>query len=85
MTEGNFREHLLQTLDYLWENQRGKTIGCSFGLLLGILILLFGFWNIIFILLCGVIGLYIGMCIDRSDDFLEILSEKLPDKLQHWR
>ena len=47
-----------------------------------------GFFNTLFILLCGTIGLFIGSRFDSKDDLVEKilmkLDEILPEKIQRW-
>ena len=51
--------------------QRAGRKGLVLGMLVGIAILVFGFWKTFFVLLCGLIGLYLGNRIDRGDDLVE--------------
>ena len=44
----------------LFESHRTRKIGFITGLAAGVAILLIGFFNTMFILLCGTIGLFIG-------------------------
>ena len=58
------------------------------GLVAGGAILFIGFFNTLFILLCGTIGLFIGSRFDSKDDLVEKilmkLDEILPEKIQRW-
>jgi uncharacterized membrane protein len=69
------------------EHGKGK-IGLLLGLLVGIAVLVFGFWKTAFVLLCGCIGHYIGMKMEREEDWvqrvLSSLQNRLPDKFQNW-
>ncbi|MDH7576224.1 MAG: DUF2273 domain-containing protein [Bacillota bacterium] len=49
----------------LLERHRGKMLGIFFGLVVGLLIILFGFWKTIFVVLCVLIGYFLGK---RFDD-----------------
>ncbi|MBQ3335783.1 MAG: DUF2273 domain-containing protein [Selenomonadaceae bacterium] len=72
----------------LFESHRTRKIGFITGLVTGGAILLIGFFNTLFILLCGTIGLFIGSRFDSKDDLIEKilmkLDEVLPEKIQRW-
>ena len=72
----------------LFESHRTRKIGFVTGLALGGAILLIGFFNTLFILLCGTVGLFIGSRFDSKDDLVEKilmkLDEILPEKIQRW-
>lgn len=51
-----------------WENHRGCLLGSIIGALIAVSILLFGFWNMLFIGVCVAIGLLLGQRIDEADD-----------------
>lgn len=72
----------------LFESHRTRKIGFITGLVMGGAILLIGFFNTLFILLCGTVGLFIGSRFDSKDDLVEKilmkLDEVLPEKIQRW-
>ena len=72
----------------LFESHRTRKIGFITGLVMGGAILLIGFFNTLFILLCGTVGLFIGSRFDSKDDLIEKiltkLDEVLPEKIQRW-
>ena len=72
----------------LFESHRTRKIGFITGLFTGGAILFLGFFNTLFILLCGTIGLFIGSRFDSKDDLIEKilmkLDEILPEKIQRW-
>jgi len=72
----------------LFESHRTRKIGFITGLITGVAILLIGFFNTLFILLCGTIGLFVGSRFDSKDDLIEKilrkLDEILPEKIQRW-
>lgn len=72
----------------LFESHRTRKIGFITGLVTGGAILLIGFFNTLFILLCGAVGLFIGSRFDSKDDLVEKilmkLDEVLPEKIQRW-
>ena len=51
-----------------WEKHRGCMLGAIFGALVAVSILLFGFWNMLFIGICVAIGVWLGQQIDNADD-----------------
>lgn len=57
----SFYEFFLDLMD----SHRGKVIGIILGLLAGLLIIIFGFWKTVFIVICILIGYFIGK---RFDD-----------------
>jgi len=67
------KEHLLLLLQDQWEHHRGRTAGLLVGTLFGVFVLLFGFWHIVFILLCAGVGMYIGMRVERSGGLAELI------------
>ncbi len=72
----------------LFESHRTRKVGFITGLVMGGAILLIGFFNTLFILLCGTVGLFIGSRFDSKDDLVEKilmkLDEVLPEKIQRW-
>ena len=79
------KEEFKQTMQQLWQNHRGKTVGLTVGLILGIAILCFGFWHTVFVLCCGLIGLWIGVQLDRGEDIFVAVGRKLDHLLQRSR
>ena len=71
-----------------FEERRMRKIGFCFGIFLGVVILIFGFWNTLFAFCCGVVGLYIGSKFDKGDDLiqetLKLIERVLPEKIQRW-
>ncbi|MGE5391879.1 MAG: DUF2273 domain-containing protein [Deltaproteobacteria bacterium] len=51
---------------YLMEEHRGKTIGILLGLVASILFIAYGFWRTIFIIVCILLGYFIGKEIDQN-------------------
>ena len=72
----------------LFESHRTRKFGFLAGLVTGCAILLIGFFNTLFILLCGTIGLFVGSRFDSKDDLVEKilhkLDELLPERIQRW-
>jgi len=62
----------------IWQQHSGKIIGISIGFTLGVLIISFGFFRTLFIMLCVVAGFVIGKRIDEKEDIMDILDKLLP-------
>lgn len=65
-------------LQEIWRVNSGKIIGVSMGFVLGMLILVIGFFQALFIFFCMIIGYVIGKRIDDKEDLMEILDKLLP-------
>ena len=72
----------------MFEGHRTRKIGFVMGLFTGGAILLIGFFNTLFIALCGLIGLFAGSRFDSKDDLVDKIIAKLdamlPEKIQRW-
>ncbi len=72
----------------IFKSHRTRKFGFITGLITGAAILLIGFFNTLFIFLCGVVGLFIGSRFDSKDDLVEKiirkLDELLPERIQRW-
>lgn len=66
----------------IWENHRGKFVGTLLGLVVGAAVLIFGFFKTVFVLLCGLIGLYVGKKIDDQEDLADIVERIVPPGLR---
>jgi uncharacterized membrane protein len=62
----------------LWSMHRGKIIGGILGLIIAIIIISLGFLKAVFVILCTVLGYYIGKLIDNKEDIRDILDKILP-------
>ena len=66
-----------------------RKLGFLIGMLFGIAIIVFGFFNTLFAFFCGVIGLYIGSRFDDSDDLvdttLRAIEDSLPESWKYWK
>ena len=62
------KEECVQLFQEAWENHRGCVLGAVFGALIAVSILLFGFWNMLFIGVCVAVGLGRGKQIEDADD-----------------
>ena len=62
------KEECVRLFQEAWENHRGCVLGAVLGALIAVSILLFGFWNMLFIGVCVAVGLWLGKQIDDADD-----------------
>lgn len=67
-----------EILNDLWRVYRGRLLGSVFGLFIGAMFLILGFWQTIFLLICISAGFFIGNKIDKKEDLLEWLDRLLP-------
>lgn len=72
----------------LFKSHTTRKIGFIAGICTGVAILLIGFFNTLFIALCGLIGLFAGSRFDSKDDLVDKiiikLDELLPERIQRW-
>lgn len=69
----------------LWHEHPGKCAGGLAGVLLGICILMFGFWNVLFVMLLGLAGLFVGMNVDREGDTWQNIKDCIPRDIHRLR
>ncbi len=67
-----------ELLAEIWQHHSGKITGMSIGLLVGIFILIFGFFNTLFVMICMMAGYIVGKRIDEKEDIMDILGRLLP-------
>lgn len=81
-------ESVKNLFNEIFESHRTRKFGFVAGVVTGAAILTIGFFNTLFIFLCGVIGLFVGSRFDSKDDLVEKLirklDEMLPEKIQRW-
>lgn len=75
------KENILLFLQDQWQNHRGRTAGLLLGLFFGITVLLFGFWHVVFVLLCAGIGMYIGLRAERAGGWAELIDTSALNRL----
>ncbi|WP_353095883.1 DUF2273 domain-containing protein [Tissierella praeacuta] len=71
-------KQMLREILELINNNKGKFFGAFLGLLLGITILIIGFFKTLFIFICTCIGYIIGSKSYKNINFREILERILP-------
>ncbi|MBP2642269.1 MAG: hypothetical protein H6Q67_156 [Firmicutes bacterium] len=62
----------------VWQQHSGKILGVLTGLILGVLIICFGFFRTLFVLVCVIAGYVVGKRIDEKEDIMDILDKLLP-------
>lgn len=67
-----------EILQNLWENYRGRLVGSLFGLVIGAMFLILGFFQTIFLLICITAGYLLGKRIDNKEDLMDVLDRLLP-------
>ena len=77
------KEDVKNAIRFLWEHHRGKFVGTLLGLLFAVLVLVIGFFPMVFLMLCSGIGFLIGARIDRGG-ILEEMRDRLPERFQYW-
>lgn len=71
-------DEIKSLLKLSWENHRGKLMGTILGVVLGAAIMIFGFFQTVFILFCGLIGLFVGKKVDDQEDFKQFVERIIP-------
>jgi uncharacterized membrane protein len=79
------REEIMSALTDMWQKHRAPSLGLLAGVLLGMCILLFGFWHILFIVLCGGLGLYIGRKVQAGESLLPAAWDRFTRRFDHFR
>jgi len=67
-----------ELLAEIWQSHSGKITGILIGMFLGVFILLFGFFQTMFVMLCMIAGYVVGKRIDEKEDIMDILGKLLP-------
>ncbi len=62
------------SIERFFSENRGKVIGGLIGLLVALIITLFGFWKGIFIIISVLAGVYIGGRLEKNDELRSLLS-----------
>ncbi|MFP4661896.1 MAG: DUF2273 domain-containing protein [Halanaerobiales bacterium] len=69
-------------LTEIFTYNKGKIVGALTGFLFGLLVLIIGFWKTILVLICTLLGYYIGSRWDLEGDFQKILDKLLPPQFK---
>lgn len=65
-------------LNEIFTYNKGKILGALIGFIFGLLLLLIGFWKTILVLICTLLGYYLGLRWDLEGDFKKLLDKLLP-------
>ena len=57
----------------------GKVLGGSIGLLIGLTMIIFGFWRSMLLFVCVALGIYLGKMFDRHEGLQNLLQRFWPD------
>lgn len=57
----------------------GKILGGLAGLIISLVIILFGLWRSLFIFVCVGLGIYLGRLLDRNEGLQSVLQRFWPD------
>ena len=73
----------------LWRNHRGASVGLATGTMIAVAMLIFGFWQTVFVLFMAAAGLWLGHEYDsKADawlDLKETMARFLPVRYQRFR
>lgn len=64
------KDEILTEIRSLWDNHKNASLGVLLGLLFSVLVLVFGFWNMVFVSVCAGVGLFIGAKRDNGEDVM---------------
>ena len=80
---------ILEEFLSLWENHRGACLGLFAGAMIAVAMLLFGFWQTLFVMFMAIAGLWLGNEYDNKADawldLKETLARFLPVRYQRFR
>lgn len=80
----NFKGNINSLIEKIKERNSGKTIGTMIGFFIGTLILYIGFLKTLFVIVCALIGFFIGKRADDKDDLLEIVNKIIPSGFKRY-
>lgn len=66
-------------INFVLEN-KGKVFGVFIGLMFSVLTLLIGLFKTVFIVICTILGYYIGKKIDNNEDIIELVQKILSNE-----
>ena len=58
----------------MWEERRGASLGVLIGISFACIVLIFGFWQSLFLIVSGLIGFAIGARIDSKESFQRMIN-----------
>lgn len=75
------KENIWLFLQDQWQEHRGRTAGLFIGFFFGVAVLLFGFWHVVFVLLCAGLGMYLGLRAERAGGWSELIDMSALNRL----
>jgi uncharacterized membrane protein len=70
---------ILERILEIYKSNKGGTIGLLIGFIIGVAILCFGFFKVVFVAILAAIGYYIGKKVHEDRDYIKkILDRVLP-------
>jgi len=79
-------DDIRQLVEWLWRWHRGCLAGALLGAVLGIAILIFGVFPVLFVILCIGAGVWLGRKVDNNDeDWLERFREWKTSEYRRWK
>ena len=79
---------IMQGLKWLWQEHKCTSLGLVLGGLFGISVLIFGLWSTFFVVLCGLVGLWLGHELDTKADIIydvrEFFARFLPERFHRF-
>lgn len=69
------RDHEIRRL---FDENWGKILGGLAGLVLGLMIVIFGFWRGLFIIICVAAGVFLGRSLERNENLRNVLGRFWP-------
>jgi uncharacterized membrane protein len=69
-----------ETLLVFFNNNRGKCIGTTIGFLIAVFSLIIGFFKTMFVVICMLLGYYIGKKSDNKESIIEVIERILPNE-----
>ena len=81
----NIKNGLFSFASDIWYRHPGCAAGTLLGIFLGLCILIFGFFSVLFVVICGAIGLFIGFNVDKEGNWWHNIQRSLPDDWHRWK
>jgi uncharacterized membrane protein len=63
----------------IFRNNRGKSIGAIIGFIVALSAITIGFFKTLFIVICILLGYFVGKKIDNKESIIEVIERILPD------
>jgi len=83
--EISLKQALVNAFRRQCQERPGTLLGIACGVTIAIGILLFGFWSVLFVAVCGFIGCFIGKNVDKGGSFIDNIRDSVPRDIHRWR